>query len=251
MKKLDIKVQAETHWSSATDLMSGLMLIFLFIAVVYMIDSSNERDEMRKVAEDWAKMKHDIYTALLIEFKDDLLVWNADIEENTLIVRFKEPRVLFESNSSVLTDKFKEILASFFPRYINVLRVFNESISEIRIEGHTSSEWNKITIGTSAYFKNMELSQDRTRSVLEFCLPRTNYDGASRWAKDNLIAAGMSSSRLIMRDSKEDSQASRRVEFRVRTKADEKLSLILEKAEDLEKIQVEGFEVYQKGLVPQ
>jgi outer membrane protein OmpA-like peptidoglycan-associated protein len=238
MKQIDVTVQSESHWTSATDLMSGLMLIFMFIAVVYMINTSSERDEMRKVAKEWAQTKHNIYKALETEFKDDLPKWNAEIEKKTLLVRFREPKVLFKSNSSALTAKFMDILSNFFPRYIKVLNEFKDSISEIRIEGHTSSEWNESTTGLDAYFKNMELSQDRTRTVLEYCLPKATSKNAMQWAKDLLIAAGMSSSRLVMINHKEDCKSSRRVEFRVRTKADEKLSLILQTSDSPAELQI-------------
>jgi hypothetical protein len=43
------------------------------------------------------------------------------------------------------------------------------------------------------------------------------------WSYENLTAHGMSSSEVIMVNNVEDRQASRRVEFRIRTKAEDKL----------------------------
>ncbi|MBU1340434.1 MAG: hypothetical protein KKE44_04550 [Proteobacteria bacterium] len=61
-----------------------------------------------------------------------------------------------------------------------------------------------------------------------FCLKNTKDKTACEWGKSLLMASGMSSSRLIKDlNDIEDKNASRRVEFRVRTKADENLSLIL------------------------
>ena len=55
-----------------------------------------------------------------------------------------------------------------FPRYLNVLTQFRDSIDEVRIEGHTSSLWNHRSTPEEAYFNNMALSQGRTRAVLEY-----------------------------------------------------------------------------------
>lgn len=223
---------SDSNWMSATDLMSGLMLIFMFIAVAFMISVSSERDDMFDVAKGWAANKDAIYDTLLGEFKNDLPRWHAEIERDSLIVRFKEPKVLFHKGRSALTPRFKEILRDFFPRYIKVLSVFEKSISEIRIEGHTSSEWSWSVTQEEAYFKNMVLSHDRCREVLVFCLSRCKNPLFYDWAKRTIVASGMSSSRHICRNGIEDRKASRRVEFRVRTNADEKLSLILERSKE-------------------
>ena len=83
-------------------------------------------------------------------------------------IRFKEPEVFFDMGESELKTQFKDILDSFFPRYINVIYTnYKDKVTEIRIEGHTSSEWEEGADTKTAYFKNMELSQDRTRNVLK------------------------------------------------------------------------------------
>ncbi len=225
--KIKIEQKAQESWVSATDLMSGLMLIFMFIAVVFMRNVSQERDSMKKIAQEWAETKDTIYQALYAQFEDSLKSWQAEIEPDSLIVRFREPKVLFEEGSTKLTPRFINILNSFFPRYLNVLNEFAESISEIRIEGHTSSEWGPKTPPEESYFLNMKLSQGRTREVLEYCLSLKQIGSLYTWGQKVIIAAGMSSSRLVRRNGDEDKEASRRVEFRVRTNADERLSLIL------------------------
>lgn len=239
-RRIDINItqQTESHWVSATDLMSGLMLIFMFVAITYMISTSSERDKMKKVAEEWAKNKQNIYNALMNEFKDDLKKWGAEIEPDSLIVRFKEPTVLFSQGECDLKNEFKIILNDFFPRYLTVLKSFDTTISEIRIEGHASSEWDEFVTPMEAYFDNMKLSQDRTREVLRFSLTQKSLEYSLRdWGKSLLIAAGMSSSRLVKDNTgNENPYASRRVEFRVRTNADEKLTLILEESKDNQKV---------------
>ncbi len=220
--------KSESHWTSTADLMSGLMIIFMFISISYMISASKERDKMRETAQDWAENKAKIYDSLFVEFKDDLPQWNAEIDSVKLIVRFKEPSVLFKKGIASLEPRFEKILKNFFPRYLKVLRPFQNSISEIRIEGHTSSEWNKDVEELEAYFRNMNLSQERTQEVLIYCIKQTNNDTLRSWCQDIILAAGFSSSRLIYFDNGvENKNQSRRVDFRVRTNADEKLNEII------------------------
>ncbi|MBI5696675.1 MAG: OmpA family protein [Nitrospirae bacterium] len=237
-RRVDINISSETesHWVSATDLMSGLMLVFMLIAISYMINSSEERDRMREVAVKWAQTKDDIYKSLNDEFAGDLKKWHAEIERESLTIRFKEPTILFQSGQSRLTPRFCGILCDFFPRYLRVLKQYDENISEIRIEGHTSTEWSSTVSDDEAYINNMILSQERTIRVLMYCLANTKNKELHAWGERVIIGSGMSSSRTIQINNKEDRNASRRVEFRVRTNADEKLTQIYKELQPTKKI---------------
>ena len=158
----------------------------------------------------------DIYEALQKEFQADLVTWNAEIFRENLIFRFKAPDVLFPSGSSKLTPRFEKILSNFIPRYVNVLQRFSDYIDEIRVEGHTSSEYSNQPTALGKYIANMGLSQDRTREVTNFAL--LSIDDQKRiWLQKLLTANGLSSSKLIEINGVEDRQNSRRVEFTVRT----------------------------------
>jgi len=204
------------HWLSVSDLMAGLMMIFLFIAIIHM----REIQKIIVVADDTHTQ---IYEALFDEFKDDLDKWNAEIDPETMTVRFKEPDVLFDQGGADLKPEFEVILSDFFPRYVGVLEYFKGDIDEVRIEGHTSSEWRQETDGQTAYFKNMELSQDRTRNVLEYCVSVSNDANGEAWISDKIAAVGLSSTKLVLRDGVEDRERSRRVEFRVKTSFEQRI----------------------------
>ncbi len=221
----------EEHWISVSDLMAGLMIIFLFIAITYIRPILNERDAIKEIAVTWQESEVALYDRLNEEFKDDLPRWNAELERETLTVRFTEPEILFDSGRATLKPEFEYILSDFFPRYLNVLSDFRDDIAEVRIEGHTSSEWMVATSGDEAYFHNMELSQNRTRAVLEYALLLPGSSAQKSWAKKYITANGLSSSRLIFTNGKEDKERSRRVEFRVRTNAKREIVRILEQAE--------------------
>ena len=114
---------------------------------------------------------------------------------------------------------------------MRITRKYRDSIEEIRIEGHTSKIWNGQTTDDEAYFKNMELSQSRTRSALQYVLLLGEVLPERNWLTAKLTANGLSSSRLrYTPDHREDPQASQRVEFRVRTNAEARIGEILEAA---------------------
>jgi outer membrane protein OmpA-like peptidoglycan-associated protein len=220
----------EEHWISVSDLMAGLMIIFLFIAITYIRPMQDERNTMRDIAVTFQEAEADLYKALWAEFKDDLPKWGAELDRETLSVRFLAPEVLFDAADTSLKERFKEILDDFFPRYAAVLSEFREHIAEVRIEGHTSSEWSDTSSIDEAYFKNMGLSQGRTRQVLAYSLMLPGVAPIKSWLIRKLTANGLSSSQVIIADGQEDKDLSRRVEFRVRTNAKQQMVRISEAA---------------------
>ena len=219
------------HWLTVSDLMAGLMIVFLFIAIAFMRHVSIERDKIKDVAVAYQQNQVAIFDALNIEFEKDLSKWEASIDKETLSFQFDSPEVLFDSGDSNLKPEFEGILADFIPRYLNVLDQYRASIDEVRIEGHTSSEWgNGGTHPDDAYFFNMTLSQNRTRSVLNYSYFLSNLSGEQKiWIKSSFAAVGLASSRLRLNDDgTENKQQSRRVSFRVITNADIQIRKIIE-----------------------
>lgn len=221
--------EEDNEWLSVSDLMAGLMVIFLFIAIVFIRPLAEQNLRIKKIASTWQENEIQIYEALAKEFKEDLPRWNAELEKDTLLIRFRAPDVLFETGKAIIRERFAEILKEFFPRYIEVLNRYRDSLDEIRIEGHTSSVWNNLTSADAAYFLNMELSQTRTRAVVQYALNLPSIAGDRTWVQPLLTANGLSSSHLVFgSDGSEDRERSRRVEFRVRTKARSEIVRILE-----------------------
>lgn len=222
----------ESEWLSVSDLMAGLMVIFLFIAIVFIRPVAEQNLKIKEIAGTWQQNETEIYEALWAEFSDDLPRWNAEIEKDTLLIRFKSPEVLFERGFAAIRPEFANILRDFFPRYVDVLSPFRTSIEEVRVEGHTSSIWNQDTSAEEAYFLNMQLSQARTRAVLQNVLSLAEVRENRSWLQGLLTANGLSSSRPVLGSSgAEDPDRSRRVEFRVRTTARTEIVRILEAAQ--------------------
>ena len=123
--------RSESEWISISDLMAGLMMIFLFIAISYMNSLQLRAKQIRQIAVAYQEMQDNLYKDLFKEFKDDLPIWQAEIDRETLTVRFNEPEVLFAQASHTVTTRFKDILDDFFPRYLGILF----SVTLIRVSG--------------------------------------------------------------------------------------------------------------------
>lgn len=221
---------------SIGDLKACLLMIFILLLTATFLqlqittgETVDRAQQVRDIANTYQNIREDLYHALYEEFKNDLSKWGAEIHKETLTVRFREPNIYFDTGKDTLKGEFKVVLRDFFPRYLNLLHQeeYREHIDEIRIEGHTSSEWTLDAKGKDPYFLNMELSQGRTRSVLEFCLGEIDNSNLRTWARSKITANGLSSSKLIMASGVEDKEASRRVEFRVRTDAEKRIGNIL------------------------
>jgi outer membrane protein OmpA-like peptidoglycan-associated protein len=217
------------HWLTVSDLMAGLMMVFLFIAIAYMRAVTITTDETKKIVAAYEKNQVAILDGLNAEFKDDLTAWGASIDKNTLSFEFNSPEVLFDLGESTLKPEFQNILVDFIPRYLGVLQQFKANINEVRIEGHTSPEWGPDTHPDDAYFFNMALSQNRTRSVLSFAYFKTLLSKRQReWVKTSFAAVGLASSKFGLKNNdNENNEKGRRVSFRVITNADKEISKII------------------------
>ncbi len=230
------------------------LMIFLLVSIGYVVDfkQSQQQNQMRLIAstvitlqQDKIKTQQDkvqkitdkiatnqkkinqlvakqlpmadrLYQELLTEFQDDLPKWFAEIDRNSLTIRFQNPDFRFQVGLWSVNQSYKSILTDFFPRYVNVLKKYEHAIEALSIEGHTSSEWRSSSSRDEAYFSNMALSHDRTRAVLEFCLKLASVTSYKDWLFSILTANGLASSHLVVENGFENVEYSRRVEFRIR-----------------------------------
>ena len=229
MKKKHLDINEDNQFALSTgDLMAALLLIFVLLLIGTMLKLQEEFDSKSDIAERYKELQIDLYDDLNDEFSKDLAKWGAEID-STLTFRFKEPDVLFDAGKSQLKSTFTVILDDFFPRYVNVLRgnKYIDHIEEIRVEGHTSIEGVKGMNDNESYFYNMKLSQDRTRSVLEYGLVRLNPK-ILEWTKKRATANGLSSVKPIAQNETEKGRKqNRRVEFRIKTDAEAQIREML------------------------
>lgn len=229
-------MKTNREWISISDMMAGLMMVFLFIAVVFMQKIHQDKESLVEIASTYADTKSKLNQALHKEFDKDLEKWGAEILiDNT--IRFNEPEVLFDQSKTILKSKFKVILDDFFPRYLQILTddLFVKDIIELRIEGHTSSEYRKKSSIESAYLYNAKLSQGRAFSVLYYLFKLPTINQYQEWLISVFRANGLAFAKKIIIDGEEDLKKSRRVEFRVITNTEERIEAILNKSESLKK----------------
>ena len=218
-------------WMSVSDLMTGLMIIFLFVAIAYMIQVK----ENQNVLTDYVETKNHLHDKLVNEFEGDTAKWQMAIGKD-LSMKFNNPQVLFAVGSYQLTPQFCEILDEFIPRYLDIL--LNDSLSskiqEIRIEGHTDNV-PAPQFGKDPFMANIILSQLRSYSVLDYIRNMQSYQAYSEDKKQKLefwfTANGLSYGKSIDANGNYtaisgqpiDCGKSRRVEFRLVTEGEEVL----------------------------
>ena len=214
------RAETEEHWISLSDVMAGLMMVFMLIAIVYML-------KVQAIAKDLKLIEIELHKELENEFKEDFKKWNAVLD--VLTVRFREPRVLFEGGKDKLMFKFKRILNQFIPRYVKIIskKKYRDKISEVRIEGHTSSDYFTLPL-QEAYLENMTLSQGRAKNTLVYILKFIpEIDEHKTWFRNLIAAIGLSSSRLVkLPDGSENVKQSRRVEFKILLNLEDAISEI-------------------------
>lgn len=231
---------SERQWIGIADLMSVLMIVFLFIAIVFMLKVQEEHAEInaknqavQAIVMEYQNTQENIRAQLEDNFRHHLHSWNASILSDGAI-RFSRPQSLFTVGSSELTPQFKQDLAHFFPSYIALLAnsEWRDDIDEIRIEGHTSSDWQGGSNNPNQqYIFNARLSQERAFAVLEFVYNLPAVQPHQAWLKKVLRATGASHSKPALINGVEDKTRSRRVEFSTRIKSEDKLNDIIENLE--------------------
>ena len=201
-------------------------MVFLFISISYaaVIKKESEtaveeavasHDDIEEIVAEIIDVRIEIAEALHDEFDKDLEKWDASIDDDTLTFRFNSSEVLFSAGDDQVSPLFNQIISDFWPRYLSILSNYQEKISEIKIEGHTSSEWSSRVSRNESSFNNMELSQDRSRNVLQKCFDHTP-ENLIEWSISTITANGFSFSRLKYNEQgEEDPGASRRVEFTI------------------------------------
>ncbi|EAI2145784.1 OmpA family protein [Campylobacter lari] len=129
---------------------------------------------------------------------------NITLDSNTGAIVLPS-EVLFDTNSFTLKAQAKENLKTILTQYFdNILKDENilNSIENIVIEGHTDS--------AGSYIYNLDLSQKRAYAVMSFIY---SFYKDPRLQK-LLMASGRSYSDVIIKDGKEDKEASRRIEIK-------------------------------------
>ncbi|MCB0536555.1 MAG: OmpA family protein [Bacteroidetes bacterium] len=231
--------KSDNNWISFSDIMTVLMVVFLFIAISYILEVQKRQAERDEIFEEFKATKEELYNELDSVFKADFEKWEVKLDKD-LSIKFTNPDVLFNSGETDIRPYFAEILDSFLPRYFNVLlqEKYKDKISEIRIEGHTDNV-PAPKFDRDPYIGNILLSQQRSTEVLKYFRNMNYYSTLTKTDEINLqfwlTANGLSYGRTLD-DNKEltivtgnpiNNKFSRRVEFRIITTSEKLVDRVL------------------------
>lgn len=248
-------------WISYSDLMAGLMMVFVLLLMGTLLVLHSEAEEnKRQLKDQQEKAQEQQYRAdeqrrraelqrreleglrskvsAVLGVRAELLARvrerfarsgsNIEFDDATGAVRLGSD-ILFGEGSSTLTDAGQDALRSTLPLYLEALLgdpELGRYVDRISIEGHTNSNYSGSSDPARAYLYNLRLSQGRAYAALDFIIREDM--GSPFNPRELLVANGYSSSRLIHRPTSgaEDKTRSRRIEIRFRLKDEETLRVL-------------------------
>jgi outer membrane protein OmpA-like peptidoglycan-associated protein len=226
-----------SNWISLSDMMTGLMLIFLLIAVLTISQVVAQENERQQMITEYDLSKEEIYSDLEEAFGGKKDEWGIEIARD-LSIKFQNPDLLFDTDDSNLKDNYRQILDEFIPKYLSIVNKdeYKNRIREVRIEGHTA----EVSPATPTYMSTISLSQNRANSVLAYMLENEYYLSLSEEDKAKLLfwftANGLGKGRTLDANGEYTyesggsiSPTSRRVEFRIVTTSEELIEEIISK----------------------
>ncbi|MFN7310558.1 MAG: OmpA family protein [Vampirovibrionales bacterium] len=197
--------------SSMTDLMTSLAVVFILLMLAL---AQNQAQEQQNGSARHLKEIQKRIDYLLVQ---EHLTCEADERDPlSCIIRLPEDKIRFEVNKDIIDPKGQAFLKRMFPPVLNTLNApeIKSTVDSLYIQGFTDSDGNDE--------HNLELSQKRAfsvgRFVVSFVIPPSNKrNQLLKW----LYVNGRGEQELRLKSGKEDKQASRRVEVKIRVKSSE------------------------------
>lgn len=207
--------EGNIFWITMTDLMTGLVLVFIVMFFYTYMTSHLELVKQTLAKENATKSLQESLKSQNID---------ATVDTTSGIVKISDLE-LFELSSYKLSDKGKAYLDKFAPAYLDSLfsnNYLNKNIDKIIIQGHTDSQTFAGKYSEDEqYMKNMELSLNRAYAVANY-MTNTPYNKANgNKLRKMIIVEGASFSQPVFVNGKEDFAKSRRVELKLVMKKSE------------------------------
>lgn len=207
--KTEDNTDGNIFWITMTDLMTGLVLVFIVMFFYTYMTSHLELVKQTLAKENATKSLQESLKSQNID---------ATVDTTSGIVKISDLE-LFELSSYKLSENGKKYLDKFAPSYLDSLfsnDYLNKNIDKIIIQGHTDSQTFAGKYSEDEqYMKNMELSLNRAYSVANY-MTNTPYNKANgNKLRKMIIVEGASFSQPILVNGKEDYAKSRRVELKL------------------------------------
>ena len=213
-REIDAEGDNNIFWTTMSDLMLGLSIIFMTLFILAMTGFTQENLKQQQKQVEVAKQ---LAENLKVEKID------AEVDEISGSVKISDVQ-LFEVGSYQLSQKGKQFLDKFAPIYLSTI-LGNEEISNnienLIIQGHTDSQTFKdARTPNEQYSKNMFLSLQRAYAVQNYMLLKTNYNNKyDNKLRKIIVVEGKSYSEPVLDiNGNEDFSKSRRVELKLRVK---------------------------------
>lgn len=148
------------YWISISDLMSGLLIIFILLLSYFMLELLRETQQLEIEKKQWTEideLKKDLLKTIENTLRE-LGVTNIVVDGDHGILRFPEG-ILFKSGKANITQEGLLTIQKLSSVLVDVLQreKYLGRVETIFIEGHTDS----IPIHTEAFDSNWELSTKR------------------------------------------------------------------------------------------
>ena len=207
-KKLQSEDSENPYWISISDLMTGLLIIFILTLSYYMLNFSQKTTEL---AESSIK-RANILKSIQKELEKHGIKVKVDLEHG--ILRLPEG-ILFDSGKAELKEEGIKLLQKLGPILYEVLTrpEFAGSVETIFIEGHTDN----VPIHTASFPSNWELSTQRAINTWRALLKITpELARLKNRNKEPLFScSGYADTRPVAsNDTPEGRKENRRIDFR-------------------------------------
>jgi len=154
----------------------------------------------------------DLFNELSRVFKQEVAEDRIIIKED-LSIDIIDKKLYFKTGQYLLNSEQKQFLEKFSTKLLELLHKYKQSIDTLEICGHTSTEWG-VSNFTNSYIKNAKLSMNRSYSTLSYIFNKQNID-TQKLLSNILKGSGLSFSKKIMLNEREDREKSRRVSFKI------------------------------------
>jgi len=232
------------NWMSISDIMTALMVIFLFISISYMTEVNKQKEEIEEILNIYENTKDSIRNDLILLVEEDLKKWSEYIEfdHSNLSIKFVGRDIQFKPDQDRIRSTFRMILNDFLPKYLNVIaqEKYKDKIAEVRIEGHANNP-NEGKNDIETYLEGIKWSQRRAKKVLEYTVESSSFQSYGSDTKRRLefwmVANGYGYGRTLdksggytqISDQSICEECSRRVEFRIITISEQVIADIIDK----------------------
>lgn len=239
-------------WMGFTDLMSGLLIVFIVIGAILirqnnivrlrnetlMAENEELQEEKRRLQEEnewykteYEKLKGNNLKNLISEYRSLLEVApyspikaEIDTVRGAIVLR-RNGDAVFESGKDIIDPEFDKYLSEFRSVFLQesmrIWKKHNLKNIEIRIEGHTDPDPIK-QYGSDPFIANLWLSSQRANKVYENIYKGSQDIEERNFMKKNMISVGYSYSRYFNENGSMKNRSIydryRTIEFRIISK---------------------------------